>query len=286
MRVVNGKIVYTSSTVFGAMRLAIIGCGSIGSELAEAADGMSEVKRIYLMDQTGVAAEALAAKLNKAEAVRSIDQELYHCDLVIEAASPDAAKEVITKVVGRGVDIMIMSVSALVDDDFRKNVYEVASGTGARILVPSGAVCGTDGLNSASIGRIDEVTLITTKSPDSLANAPYLQDKNIDVNLLVGPVVIYEGTAREAVHLFPKNVNVAATVSIMGVGFDRTKVKIVLDPKTRSNSHELIVKGEFGEIVSRTSNVPYPNNPSTSHLAALSAISALKRIIRNEWVGI
>jgi aspartate dehydrogenase len=272
--------------VIKLMRIAIIGCGSIGSEFAVAADGMAEVKRIYLTDMSGVAAEALAAKLNKAEAVRSIDQELYHCDLVIEAASQAAARDIIPKVVGRGVDIMIMSVGALVDDDYRNTVYETAKSTGARILVPSGAVCGTDGLSSASVGRIDEVELTTTKNPEGLGNIPYLREKGIDVTEVDRPLVVYEGTARDAVKHFPKNVNVAATVSIMGVGFDRTKVRIIIDPNTKANSHELIVRGEFGEIVSRTSNVPCPCNPSTSHLAALSAISALKRIIRNDWVGI
>ncbi|MDR0198372.1 MAG: DUF108 domain-containing protein, partial [Methanomassiliicoccaceae archaeon] len=127
---------------------------------------------------------------------------------------------------------------------------------------------------------------ITTKNPNSLIGVPYLKEQGIDVGNVKKPTVIYEGPAREAVKLFPKNVNVAAAVSIMGIGFDNTKVKIILDPDTRSNSHELIVKGEFGEMVSRTSNVPSPINPSTSHLAALSAISALKRIIRNDWVGI
>jgi aspartate dehydrogenase len=173
-----------------------------------------------------------------------------------------------------------------VDDDYRNSVYQTARNTGARILVPSGAVCGTDGLSSAAAGHIDSVELITTKNPNSLVGVPYLKEKGIDVNGIGKPTVIYEGAAREAVKLFPKNVNVAAAVSIMGIGFDRTKVKIILDPDTRSNSHELIVKGEFGEIISRTNNVPAPSNPSTSHLAALSAISALKRIIRNDWVGI
>ncbi|MDR2866552.1 MAG: aspartate dehydrogenase [Methanomassiliicoccaceae archaeon] len=268
------------------MRLAIVGCGSIGSELAEAADGMTEVKRIYLLDQRGLAAEALASKLKKAEAVRSIEGELYHCDLVIEAASQNAAREIIPKVVGRGVDIMIMSVGALVDDDYRNNVYATARNTGARILVPSGALCGTDALSSASVGNIDLVRLITTKNPESIEDVPYLKKKGIDLSGIKGPTVIYEGTAREAVKLFPKNVNVAATVSIMGVGFDRTQVTVIADPAAQANSHELIVKGDFGEIVSKSSNVPSVYNPSTSHLAALSAISALKRIIRNDWVGI
>ncbi|MCL2607783.1 MAG: aspartate dehydrogenase [Methanomassiliicoccaceae archaeon] len=266
--------------------MAIVGCGSIGSELAKAADEMAEVKRIYLLDQNGKAAEALASVLKKTVAVRSIESELYHCDLVIEAANQAAAKEYIPKVVGRGVDIMIMSVGALVDDDYRNSVYETARNAGARILVPSGAVCGTDGLSSAVIGRIEEVELITTKNPEGLSQVKYLDERGIDISRISEPTVIYKGTAREAVQIFPKNVNVAAAVSIMGVGFDRTKVTIIADPETHSNSHQLTVKGEFGEMVSTTRNVPSPLNPSSSHLAALSAISALKRIIRNEWVGI
>ena len=60
----------------------------------------------------------------------------------------------------------------------------------------------------------------------------------------------------------------------------------MVDPDTHSNSHELRIKGEFGEMTCHTYNVPSPDNPRTSYLAAMSAISALKRIVRNEWIGI
>ena len=101
------------------MRITIVGCGSIGSKLAKFADGMEEVKRIYLLDVQKKLAEDLAATLNKGIVVDSVEDELYHCDLVIEAASQEAAKEVAMMTVNRGVDIMIMSVGALVDDEYR-----------------------------------------------------------------------------------------------------------------------------------------------------------------------
>ena len=63
-------------------------------------------------------------------------------------------------------------------------------------------------------------------------------------------------------------------------------IEIILDPEAKSNSHELRIKGAFGEMNCHTYNVPSPDNPKTSMLASLSAISALKRIIRNEWAGI
>ena len=268
------------------MRITIVGCGSIGSKLARAADEMAEVKRIYLTDIIPGLAESLASQLKKAIVVENVEEELYHCDLVIEAASQDAARTILPKVVSRGVDIMIMSVGALVDDDFKNSVSEKAKACEARIFIPSGAVCGTDGLRSSSVGELDEVELVTTKGPKSLTGIQYVIDKGIDVEAVKEKTVVYSGPAREAVKLFPKNVNVAATVSLLGIGFDRTKVTVVLDPETHSNSHELRIKGEFGMMTCHTYNVPSPDNPKTSYLAAMSAISALKRIVRNEWIGI
>jgi aspartate dehydrogenase len=268
------------------MRLTIVGCGSIGRKLAEAADRMQEVKRIYLIDSEPPRAQKVADGLQKAIVVNSVEEELYHCDLVVEAASQSAALEILPKVVGRGVDIMVMSVGALVDDAFRSSVFEKAKNSGAKIMVPSGAVSGTDGLRSASMDDLASVELITTKGPNSIRDVPYLKEKGIDLKKIKEPTVIYTGTAREAVGLFPKNVNVAATVSLLGVGFDRTTVKIIVDPRSVSNSHELVIKGKFGEMVCHTTNVPSPDNPSTSHLAALSAISVLHRVVRNEWIGI
>ncbi|MCL1811154.1 MAG: aspartate dehydrogenase [Methanomassiliicoccaceae archaeon] len=268
------------------MRITIVGCGSIGSKLAKAADEMSEVKRIYLMDKRKEVAEGVAAGLNKAIVISSVEEELYHSDLVIEAASQEAAKEILPKVVARGVDIMIMSVGSLVDDDFRKMIFDKARVSEAKVYIPTGALCGVDGLQSASVDEIDEVELITMKGPKSLLGVEYMMSKGIDVEKITERTVIYSGYAREAVKLFPRNINVAATVSLMGIGFDKTKVVVVVDPEIKSNSHELKVRGRFGEMNCHTYNYPEPDNPRTSHLATLSAIAALKRIVRNEWFGI
>ena len=268
------------------MRITIVGCGSIGSKLARAADEMEEVKSIYLIDSREGLATELASKLNKAVEVEDVEEELYHCDLVVEAASQEAARSIIPKVVARGVDIMVMSVGALVDDSFRESVMSKAKSCESRIYIPAGAVCGTDGLRSSSVGELENVELITTKGPKSLTGVDYMIEKGIDVDSLSEPTVVFSGTAREAVSLFPRNINVAATVSLLGMGFDKTKVTIVVDPASKSNSHELRIKGEFGEMTCHTYNVPSPDNPKTSYLAAMSAISALKRIVRNEWIGI
>ncbi len=268
------------------MRITIVGCGAIGSRLAAAADAMAEVKRIYLVDIVKEVADNLAASLSKAIVVESVEDELYHADLVIEAANQETAKEVVPKVVSRGVDVMVMSVGSFVDDDYRRMVFQSAVEHEAKIFIPSGALCGVDGLRGASMEKLEAVELITTKGPKSLAGVKYLQDKGIDTMAIKEKTVVFSGSARDAVKFFPRNVNVAATVSLVGVGFDDTKVTIVLDPDATSNSHELRYKGVFGEAVAHTYNVPEPNNPKTSELAGLSATAALRRICRNEWFGI
>jgi len=281
-----GKAIINESAIIGDMRITIVGCGSIGTQLAMAADAMDDVKRIYLIDVVKPLAEELASKLNKAIVVDSVEDELYHCDLVIEAASQSAATDIAYKTVSRGVDVMVLSVGAFVDDEYREMVFEKARQTDARVFIPSGALAGTDGLRAASVDELYEVELITKKGPKSLSKVKFIEEQGIDVDSLKEPTVIFSGTAREAVQKFPKNINVAATVSLLGVGFDKTKVTIVVDPNAKSNSHELIIKGAFGEMNCHTYNVPSPDNPKTSYLASLSAISALKRIVRKEWIGI
>jgi aspartate dehydrogenase len=98
--------------------------------------------------------------------------------------------------------------------------------------------------------------------------------------------VLFEGFAREAVKKFPKNINVAATLSLAGMGFDKTRVRIIVDPQISTNIHHIFVKGDFGEMVLETRNKPFPHNPKTSYLAALSAISAVKKIIDTVWIGV
>jgi aspartate dehydrogenase len=247
---------------------------------------MMEVKRIYLVDSDKARAEALAQVVKKAEVVEDVEEELYHCDLVIECATQAAAKQVIPKVVARGVDIMIMSVGALVDDDFRQMVTDKAKQCDAKVYIPSGAICGTDGLRASTVGEIQQVELITTKPPVSFEGVKYVEDRGIDLSKIKEKTVLYTGTAREAVQLFPRNVNVAAIVSIMGIGFDKTMVTIAVDPNIKINSHELRIKGEFGELTTHTYNVPSPINPKTSNLSVFSAIAALQRIVKNQWVGI
>ena len=123
------------------------------------------------------------------------------------------------------------------------------------------------------MAEVDDVTLVTTKSPASL-------DKNLEKR-----TVIFEGNAREAIKALPKNVNVSACLSLAGIGFDRTMVKVVADPVVKNNSHKILAHGKFGRLRAEVENLPNPGNPRSSYLASLSAIATLRRAIEPIQIG-
>ena len=107
----------------------------------------------------------------------------------------------------------------------------------------------------------------------------------VDLEKLTVPQVIYDGTAREAVAKFPKNVNVAATISLGGLGFDKTKVQVVADPTVNQNIHEIRARGAFGTFEIRLANMPSPQNPKTSFLSCASVLALLKKIQGDIQIG-
>lgn len=151
--------------------------------------------------------------------------------------------------------------------------------------MPSGAVAGIDGIRSAAIGRIDSVVLTTTKPPSGFAGAPYIAEHDIDLSSLPGATMLFEGTAADAVQAFPANVNVAGTLSLAGIGYGATMVRVIADPAATRNMHEIKVTGAFGALTVRVENVVSPENPKTSYIAILSAIATLKKLTEPVWVG-
>jgi len=206
-------------------------------------------------------------------------------DLVIEAASQEAVRQYASKVLEAGKDLMIMSVGALVESELTEEIRRSTHSTGKKMYIPSGAIAGIDGIKAAVIGRVKHVTLTTRKPPTGLIGAPYFKQSRMNPNELEEPTVIYEGPVLEACRLFPANVNVAATLSLAGIGPEKTKVRVVADPTIKRNIHEINVKGEFGELRICAKNVPSLDNPKTSYLAALSAIATLRKITEFMLVG-
>lgn len=270
------------------MRIALLGVGSIGSYV------LSRIRKGLIARATlvGIAAsprsEARLAHLARTAScpytTNPIELIGYKPDLVVESASSQAVEQYAVKFLEEGIDLLVMSVGAFSDRSLFERAQKAASRGGATVHVPTGAIGGLDVLRAASIEGLSEVTLKTSKPPAGLKGAPYFDDHPVDLDALGQKTTIFEGSARKAIPLFPANVNVAAAVSIAGLGFDRTVVTIVADPTLDRNVHEIVARGSFGEFSLQLRNHASEANPKTSLLACLSPLATLKR--RSEWLQI
>jgi len=257
------------------MNLAIIGCGNIGGAIARAIDKEQGFNLVALFDIDPERAAALERELKSKPVVISRIEDILKdkdIDLVVESASQDAIRHYGIKILESGKNLMIMSVGAFTEDILFERMKRIAEEKNLKVYIPSGAILGVDGLKSANMAKINSVMLTTRKNPKSLG---------VDVDK---ETILYEGTAREGVRKYPKNVNVASTLSLAGIGLDKTKLKIIADPSVDKNIHEIKVRGDFGEFNVKVENLSCPENPKTSYLAVLSAIATLKKI--NEVVQI
>jgi aspartate dehydrogenase len=274
------------------IRVGVVGCGAIGTEICGAIDRDEFAGRTldldmelrWLIDAHPERIEQFCESLRRAPALTRTDSSdlvaiLDEVDLVIECASQAAVREYLLPALGAGKDVMIMSVGALIcDPGLFEEIERLAKEQGGKVYIPSGAIAGLDGLKSGAIGGIQSVHLTTRKPPRGFAGNAYVQAQGIELSALKAEQTLFIGSAREAVARFPENVNVAASLSLAGIGPEATKVQIVADPAAKENQHEIEARGEFGQLSVLVRNVTSKSNPKTSYLAALSAIATLKRI--------
>ena len=241
------------------IRIGIVGCGTIGAKLAKYidADLRDKAQVIAISDVDGQKTRGLAGALRSAPEILELDALIDAADLVIEAASAKVSFDIAKKAISAGKDVLVMSTGGLLKD--YSALFKLAKEKDTNIYLPSGAICGLDGLKGAKFSKIERVTLRR--------------------GLRLLPRVL------EAMEGFPANINVAATLSLCGIGSAKTKVKIIASPSATKNIHEVEVEGEFGRLLARTENVPSPDNPKTSYLAILSAIATLNGILERVKIG-
>jgi len=268
------------------LRIGIVGCGAIGSSLAEAIvkrfPREARVSSLYDLDR--LKSESLAKKLRIYSSVaKSLSGLMKNSDLVIEAASAKSSFEIARKALVLKKNVMVMSVGGLIREfDY---LSKLSAKNNCKIYIPSGAISGIDALKAANIGRISEVTLTTTKNPKGFKGVQYLKSKGILLNEIKKNKVLFYGKAEDAVRFFPQNINVSAVLSLAGIGIKRTRVKIIASPKASRNIHEISINASSGRIFTRTENILHPKNPKTSYLAVLSAIAVLKGIFKTVVIG-
>jgi len=271
------------------VRLAVLGVGAIGRAILDgvAAGQAGNVTLVAVADVAAKAADLEREARRSGAAITHEPAELpaYAPDLIVEAASQHAVRAYAAGWLSRGVDVAPLSVGALADGDVLRELDKAARAAGRRIHIPSGALGGCDALRAARVGGLDSVRLRTSKPPAALAGAPFFAEHGIDVAQIDRAITIYEGCAADAVQRFPANVNVAATVSLAGIGPDRTCVEIVADPELDHNLHEIIAEGAFGRMHLTFRNAPSPTNPRTSLLACLSPLALIERLGSTLQIG-
>lgn len=262
------------------MRIGIIGVGAIGSVIASYIDKeLPHHKLVAICDIDKLKAKRVRDSLKNKPVITDIEKVIKKSDLVIEAVSPDVVKKLLLTCIKHKKHLMVMSVGGLIPN------LSLLDRLTARLFVPSGAICGIDGVKAAQTEKITSVTITSTKSPRSLAGAPFIEKHRINLNKIKTRKVLFEGPVIKAVKYFPKNVNVSAVLSLAGIGAKKTKVKVVVDPKIKRNMHEVEVEGTFGKLYTRTENILSPLNPKTSHMAVLSACATLKRLTGHVKIG-
>jgi aspartate dehydrogenase len=265
-------------------RIGLLGCGAIGTQIALAIDsGKIPATLTHVYDIEQAHAENLVSKLKQKPEVVANSHLLSSnsVELVVEAASQDAVRNDAVSILQNKKDMMIMSAGALLDDSVFEVISDACRDFGKTVYLPSGAIAGLDALKAVR-DELESVVLVTTKNPNSLKGAPFFDSSDIDPEKISEPTILFDGTAKEAVSLFPKNVNVSALLSLVGLGANNTSVRVVADPNTDKNMHEINANGKFGSIKITVENVPDSMNPKTSRLATLSAVELLRQICTKE----
>lgn len=192
-------------------------------------------------------------------------------DVVVEAGGHEAFRSHVPAILAAGIDALAISVGALADAALLAEVERAATSGGGRLRVPSGAIAGLDALSAAAVLGLDRVVHTVRKPPAGLLGP----EETAAVTRSGVARELYAGPAREAVLRFPANVNVVAAVSLAGIGFERTEVRVIADPAVRHNTHEVSVEGVFGRLSILIQNTPSEENPKTGRIVAASIVRTI-----------
>ena len=262
------------------MRIGILGGGVIARLfLEQARAGALGAAQVVAIAGRGPASRgrALAAEFGVTYGVGAQPLIDAGAQVVVEAASHAAVRDCGEALLERGIALIVLSGGALADDALRGRLERAALSHDALLYVPSGGIGGLDALKAVCAAGADSVTITVSKPPAAWRNIAYVEALGVDLERLQGPTVLFEGTAREGVPHFPANVNIAAVLSLAGIGFDRTRLKVVADPALRFNTHFIHISGRTGTVDLRFESVPSPDNPRTALLACFSALAAYKQ---------
>ncbi|MCH8950933.1 MAG: aspartate dehydrogenase [Proteobacteria bacterium] len=266
------------------LTLAIAGLGAIGMKLAQAIDrgAVPGVRLTAVSARDRTRAQARLAGFADPPAVVTLAELAGRAEIIVECAPAAVFAEVAGPAIAQGRVLLPLSVGALLD---HMDLVERARASGARIIVPTGALIGLDTVRAMAEGEISRVVLETRKPPGGLAGAPHLVENNIDISDLSEPLLVFQGSARAAARGFPANVNVAAALALAGIGPERTEVEVWADPGIERNIQSVTITSDSGEATMTMRNIPSADNPKTGRIVAQSVLATLRRLTATLTAG-
>ena len=258
------------------MKIGIAGMGAVGLRVAQELDqgGIAGCTLAGFSARNDKRAEELNGQLSTAVPHYPLTEIADHCDLVIEALPPTLFDVLARSVLRAGKTLVVLSASQLLG---RQDLIDLAEETGARIVIPSGAMLGLDAIKGVAAGTINSVVIETRKPVAGLIKAPYVAEMGLDLTALKEPYLILKGSVTEVARAFPANVNVAAAVSLAGLGPDDTQMEVWADPSLERNLHTVRVTSDSSDFTMSIQNRPSAENPATGKITALSVIAWLRQ---------
>ena len=260
------------------MNIGIIGAGAIGNYVREHLEARGHAIRALLVRPERV--DALAIELPDTTCVGSVAELPEDIDLLIDCAGQAALKIHGAEILQSGIDLMTVSIGALADAELYSELEQAAVEGNTKLHLVSGAIGALDCLRAARVSNLTSVIYIGRKPPKSWKGSPAEERLDLD-NLTGSEQVHFEGSARDAAMLYPKNANVAAAVALAGVGMDDTEVKLIADPNVDQNIHEVVANGDFGQFSFEIRGYSLPDNPKSSALAAMSVVSQVEQLTQH-----
>lgn len=260
-----------------ALRVAIAGFGSIGRLVGHHLDlGIAGLRL------TGVSAANLDRARGHLRTYRApvnavaLSQIANDADVVVDCVPPHLFRDAVAPAIERGLTVVTVSATALLD---HPELGDQARRSGGRIILATGSVLGLDAMRAANVGVIHSVRMVTRKPPASLADSAWVSERGLDVAGIAVATMIFEGTAREAARAFPDKFNLAATVALAGIGADRVRIEIWLDPKVERNVHRISVEADSTRFEMEIQNLPNPGHEGTGPYTAYTIIAALQDLV-------
>ena len=264
------------------LTVAIAGMGAIGSGVARALDdGIEGLRLVAVAARNRPRVASLVADFHTVPAIVDL-AALAAADIVVEATPAAVFEQVALPTIAAGRTLVTCSAGALLP---RLALIEAARRTGAKIIVPTGAIMGLDAVRAMAQGRISEISLETRKPPNGLSGAPYLVQRGIELGGITQALLVFEGNALEAAAAFPSNINVAAALALAGTGPEHTMVRIWADPGISRNMHSINVISDAARLTMSVENMPSEENPKTSKLSLFSVIACLRGLHSSLKVG-